>query len=617
MHRPASDSRTGSGHTGRPRPGVPTARSTLAMASLAVLLAAADTYVVVLALPEMMLGVGLGVDELQRATPIVSAFLLGYVATLPLIGRIADLRGPGPVLIGCLLVFALGCLVTAAATDLGTLVAGRALQGVGGGGLVPATLALVAATWPAERRGLPLGIVGAVQEAGATLGPLLGAAILALSGWRAIFWANLGGGAVLAAGLVVNARRASRQADPTGGPTDRPTDGRTGLVDPPDGSRRPDVVTSVAAMAAVSALTLHLVRPRTLVQDVTAGLAWTPLVGDHRWAEPLAVVTLALGCVAAARWAARARPYRLAAEVDALGSLLVAGALAALVLAFATADPRVAVVAEDAPALLAASGVLLAGFAVRQRRARHPLVPRGTLRRTPAWGALVVNLLVGAALVAALVDVPVFARATTSGQSQLDAAMVLLRFLMAMPVGAVAGGWAVRRVAPHLVAAGGMVLAAAGMAAMTRWDEHTLVGAGGTVPLVVAGLGFGLAIAPVNAALLAATDTPVHGVASALVVVARMVGMLAGLSILTAIGLRAFYIEQERIGTALELCPLTPTQCPAYTRATEAAVLSELHVIFAGAAACALTAAVLCVVLLRSPGWGRAAPAHGAAGSTT
>src|SRR5882724_6127970 len=106
----------------------------LAVASIAVLLAAADTYVVVLALPDMMLGVGLGVDELQRATPIVTAFLLGYVAALPLIGRLADLRGCRPVLVGCLLLFAAGCLVTASATHLATLVTGRALQGVGGGG---------------------------------------------------------------------------------------------------------------------------------------------------------------------------------------------------------------------------------------------------------------------------------------------------------------------------------------------------------------------------------------------------------------------------------------------------------------------------------------------------
>ena len=123
----------------------PGARLLLGLAAVAVAFAAADTYVVVLALPDMMSSVGLAVDELQRAAPIVSGFLLGYVAMLPLIGRIADLRGRIPVLVGSLVVFALGSLVTAAAYDLPSMVAGRFLQGVGGGGLVPATLAMYAA----------------------------------------------------------------------------------------------------------------------------------------------------------------------------------------------------------------------------------------------------------------------------------------------------------------------------------------------------------------------------------------------------------------------------------------------------------------------------------------
>ena len=61
---------------------------------------------------------------------------------------------------------------------------------------------------------------------------------------------------------------------------------------------------------------------------------------------------------------------------------------------------------------------------------------------------------------------------------------------------------------------------------------------------MLGGFGFGLALAPVNAAVLASTDDDVHGLASALVVVARMVGMLVGISALTTIGLRRYYAEQ-------------------------------------------------------------------------
>src|SRR5690349_15981621 len=140
---------------GVPGPGRRMSTALLGLAAVAIAFAAADTYVVVLALPDMMSTVGLDVDEIQRAAPIVSGFLLGYVGVLPLIGRISDLRGRVPVLLGCLLVFAIGSVITAAAYDLPTIVAGRLIQGTGGGGLIPPTLALVADLWPPATRGLP------------------------------------------------------------------------------------------------------------------------------------------------------------------------------------------------------------------------------------------------------------------------------------------------------------------------------------------------------------------------------------------------------------------------------------------------------------------------------
>src|SRR4051794_11711763 len=206
--RPPAEAATGTGV--RAVPGLPV----VVLATLAVLVTAADTYVVVLALPDILTGVGVGIDELQRATPIIGGFLLGYTATLPLLGRLADLRGRGPGLTGCLLVFALGSLLTATADGLGAAGLGRGLQGIGAGGLVPATLALVADRWPPDRRALPLGVVGAVQEAGAVLGPLAGAAVLAVADWRAIFWLNLLLGLGLAVGVLAGG--GARRPDPVG-----------------------------------------------------------------------------------------------------------------------------------------------------------------------------------------------------------------------------------------------------------------------------------------------------------------------------------------------------------------------------------------------------------------
>jgi MFS family permease len=556
-------------------PGLPA----VVLATLAVLVTAADTYVVVLALPDILEGVGVGLDELQRATPIVGGFLLGYTATLPLLGRLADLRGRAPVLIGCLLLFALGSLLTATADTLGPAVLGRGLQGIGAGGLVPATLALVADRWPPERRSVPLGVVGAVQEAGAVLGPLAGAAVLAFADWRAIFWLNLLLGLGLAVGVMA-----------------------TGRV------RRPDPVGLGLAAVAALAFGLQLAEPAVLAEDVTIGLLYVPVAEALPWSTPLVLV----GAVAAVALVARslARPEgavlplrglrRLAGEVDVVGSALVVVALGCLVWAFAAADPTANQVIDNGEVLLPIAAAAAVAFVWHERRTPQPVLPLHDLRPVGAWGALLVNLLVGVALVAALVDIPLFARNTTTPGDQLGAALVLLRLLIAVPVGALVGGWLCRAVPPRLVAAGGMALTAVAFVAMTRWDADSLDGAWSTVVLLAAGLGFGLAIAPVNAVLLAVTSAEVHGSASALAVVARTVGMLTGLSLLTAVALRRFNLAVGAIPSPVELCPDDPADCAAYQAATEAAVLTQLHTVFAGAAIAAGLAAIAALTLLHS-----------------
>src|SRR3954449_4098950 len=447
--RPPAEAATGTGV--RAVPGLPV----VVLATLAVLVTAADTYVVVLALPDILAGVGVGLDELQRATPIIGGFLLGYTATLPLLGRLADLRGRAPVLIGCLLLFALGSLLTATATGLGAAIAGRTLQGVGAGGLVPATLALVADRWPPERRSLPLGVVGAVQEAGAVLGPLAGAAVLAVADWRAIFWLNLLLGLGLAVGVLVSARR-----------------------------RRPDPVGLALAALTGVALALQLAAPAALAEDVTLGLLYVPIVDAVPASTPLVLIAVVAGIALVVRSllapAGAVLPLRglprLVREVDVAGSALAVVALGSLVWAFAAADPATQVVA-DGPLLVPVAVLAAGAFVVHERRTRDPVLPLRALRPVGAWGALVVNLLVGVALVAALVDVPLFARNTTTPGDQLGAALVLLRLLVAVPVGAVAGGWLSRTIAPRLVAAGGMALTTVAFVLMTTWDEHSLDGA--------------------------------------------------------------------------------------------------------------------------------------------
>jgi hypothetical protein len=179
------------------------------------------------------------------------------------------------------------------------------------------------------------------------------------------------------------------------------------------------------------------------------------------------------------------------------------------------------------------------------------------------------------------------------------AALVLVRFLVALPVGAVVGGYLTRTVGAGVVTAGGMALAAVGFVMMSNWGVTSLEDLSSNVALLLCGFGFGLALAPVNAAVLASTDQEVHGVASALVVVARMVGMLVGISALTTIGLRRYYAEQADLPTAREVCD-GKSRCAEFTDLLRVAGIAQEHTVFAGAAVCAVIGGLLALVLFRS-----------------
>jgi len=131
------------------------------------------------------------ITRLDDAAWIINAYLLGYTAVLPLLARAADVRGiRAPFLASCLL-FAAGSFWAALADGVWSLVAARAVQAVGGGGLVPVALAAAAILFEGRERVLALGIVAGAAEAGAVLGPLYGAGVLEAADWRWVFWLNL------------------------------------------------------------------------------------------------------------------------------------------------------------------------------------------------------------------------------------------------------------------------------------------------------------------------------------------------------------------------------------------------------------------------------------------
>jgi MFS family permease len=199
----------------------------------------------------------------------------------------------------------------------------------------------------------------------------------------------------------------------------------------------------------------------------------------------------------------------------------------------------------------------------------------------------------------ALVDVPVLGRLVFN-LDQLGSGLLLSRFLAGIPAGAVLGGWLAGRLGDRAVAAAGMVLSAAAFLQMSTWPANALSLQFGPlrqadVALAACGLGFGLVIAPLTAAVLAMTRDQSHGLATSLVVLARTMGMMVGLSALTAFGLYRF---RQILGTPVVTDPDLKARVDHLARLVSAAFLQEYREIFSVAAAmCVLSAAVMLVTL--------------------
>lgn len=476
----------------------------LAIVSLPVFIGALDLTIISAVLPEVIVSLKLPVkDYLDQASWAVNGYLLAYAISMTFTGRLSDLIGRRAVYIACLIVFMIGSyLVTAYDSAflnstiarfynsvLGTrpprleerhlylVVAARIVQALGAGAMVPVTIALVGDLFPRGARARPLGVVGAVDTVGWVLGHLYGGVMVRFFG--------LHGDSIVKA-----------------------------------------------------------------FDSLGIG------IGHPSW-ETLFILNIPIGLLGlgGAWWALRyVTGPRATGRFDILGTLLVSFSLIALNLGLG-ASPEAAMGAGSVDELGEASsgrGVyfLLAAlcffllFLWTETRVRDPLVHLNLFRRRNLASASITNLLVGFCLAIGLVSAPLLVNIRADSPTSQDiqqaayiAGILLSGLTIPMALAAIPGGWLSDRRGYRFPTMLGMVLACIGffLAGLT-WKADTsywIMGA----EMVLVGIGLGLTISPIGTAVINDAHEDERGVASALILILRLIGMTLAISSLTTYSL--------------------------------------------------------------------------------
>ncbi|GAA1833574.1 MFS transporter [Luedemannella flava] len=188
---------------------------TFVVTGIAVFMVTMDNLVVTNALPVIRVELNTGLEGLEWT---VNAYTLTFAVFLLTAAALGDRFGRRRLLAIGLAVFTLASAAAALSPDIGTLVAARAVQGLGGAMVMPLTLTILADAVPPEKRGTALGIWGAMSGLGVGLGPVIGGAVVDQGSWQWIFWINVPVGLVLLplVALLRESRGGAGRLDPLG-----------------------------------------------------------------------------------------------------------------------------------------------------------------------------------------------------------------------------------------------------------------------------------------------------------------------------------------------------------------------------------------------------------------
>ena len=278
-------------------------------------------------------------------------------------------------------------------------------------------------------------------------------------------------------------------------------------------------------------------------------------------------------------------------RVDYLGGALLIAAL--FLLSLALSRREFFTLESPLPFILTAAGMGMGGVLLAvERRVWQPLLAHVFLR---SWQFILANIsqaLVGVSLILAMVTVPLTAD-TVMQKDPFTGAMWLLRMTGVIPLASVLGGWLLPRVGGRPLTVAGLLMVAAGLFLCSRWeigvDDPEL-----TLQLLLAGVGFGLVIAPILHRALQAVGEDYRATAASLVTVARMMGMTLGLAAMSAWGVEHFQVLTSGLELPLpasgESQEALNARIERYTTDVNAAGLSVFRAFFRAAAMVALAA---------------------------